>query len=264
MSKKNSQRSMSCDEKTANLLAKQATMYEAELNNNDTSAMLKNFLDNTAKILSCGPSCQKKKKSNALLKKYQRAQIMLFQGPDNLEDTANNYYAFSRGSNYARDFEEKKMREVADKIANEYLSVFDDIANTSQTLATFYESNKINLNNTQELEYEFDKQHKTAEREYYDSKNEATTSDRKAYYEDQEIDNLVWWNNIYYYMYLIILVAFFVSAFLVNTQTPFKRIAVIFTLLVLWLFVGKYVFRQIARVMKSLGNMGPKNIYLGL
>lgn len=264
MSKNANKSSISCDEKTANLLAKQATMYEAELNNNDTSELLKNFLDNTAKILSCGPACQKKKKSNALLKKYQNAQLMLFQAPDNLETSANNYYSFSRGEQYAKNFEKKKMREVAEKIANEYLSVFDDIANTSQTLATFYESNKINMDNTKELEHEFERQHKVAERNYYDTKNDATTSDRKAYYEDQEIENLVWWNNLYYYLYLVILVAFFVSAFLVNTETPFKRIVAVFILLVLWLFVGKYVLRQIAGYMKAMGNIGPKNIYLGL
>ena len=255
---------VSCDEKTSELLANQASMYEAELNNNDTNEILTQFLDNTAEMLSCGPKCQNTKQSNALLKKYQDAQTALFRSPDDLESTAKNYYTFSKGEEYAQNFEEEKLRKVADQIANEYLAVFDDIANTSQTMATFYKSNETNLKNTKMLENEYDEQHKTAERNYYDTKNEATTSDRKSYYEDQEIQNLGWWNNLYYYLYLIILVTFFISAFLVDTPTPFRQVVVMFIFLVLWFLVGKYVLRMITRYMKAAGTIGPKNIYLGL
>jgi len=204
MSEEDIKSAISCDQKTAELLISQGQMYEEEFNNTATNDLLKNFLENAAQTLSCGPSCQNTKTSNALLKKYQQAQMTLFQAPDELQATANDYYTFSRGEKYAQEFEEEKLREVADKLANEYLAVFDEIANMSQTLATFYESNETNLKNTRMLEKEFDEQYKTAERDYYDTKNTATTSDRKAYYEDQEIVNLAWWNKIYYYLYIII------------------------------------------------------------
>ena len=254
---------MSCDEKTANLLAKQAEMYEVQMNSNDTSKLLTNFLQETASALSCGADCQDTKQSNKLLAKYQKAQMDLFTGPDRLESTADEYYTFSKGEEYASQFAEEKIGQVADRIAREYQNTFDDIAQTSRTLNDLYESNMKNLDNSKTLEDEYSSQTINLERELADTANEATTSDRKTFYEDQEMQSLVTWNKVYSNIYLLILLAFLVSAFLVETTTPFRHIVIIFVILVLWYFTGHRIFVSVMNFIKRLSSMGPKNVYLG-
>ena len=254
----------SCDEKTAKLIEEQSKKYNALMNTDENHQILTKFLEQTAEILTCGPECKKTKSSNEYLAKYQQAQMALFNGTDDLEDTSKTYYTFAEGDEYARKFSEEKLRDVANKIGDTYLEVFDDIVQSSYSLNNLYETNTMNYENSKKLASEYDSQNKLATTELKDTRNIATTSDRKTYYENQELDGLKTRYSLYYYVYIIIVAVFAISMFTVKTTTPFRRQTIILGTLVLWFFFGPHIITWLIGAIKSIIALIPKNVYLTL
>ena len=116
------------------------------------------------------------KKKNEALRKYQQAQMSLFDGPVALEDTSKTYYTVSKGEDYAQKFSEEKLRDVANKIGDTYLEVFDELANASHSLSNLHESNLINYRNSQTLASHYTAQTEEVEDLLSDTQNEASRS----------------------------------------------------------------------------------------
>ena len=253
-----------CDEKTAKLLKEQTEKYRALMNDDQTQEVLTSFLKQTAELMSCGTDCQNTKKTNEALRKYQQAQMALFDGPMKLEDTSKTYYTLSKGEDYAQKFSEEKLRDVANKIGDTYLEVFDELANASHSLSDLYESNLINYRNSQTLASHYTDQTKEVETLLRDTQNEASTSDRKTYYENQEIETLRLWYNWYYYIYIIIVFTFAISMFLVKSEVPFRRQMYILIIMILWFFFGDNAIVWVINLVKKILGYIPKNVYLTL
>lgn len=254
----------SCDEKTAKLLKDQTEKYRAMMNDDQTQEVLTSFLKQTAEIMTCGPECQNTKKTNDALRKYQQAQMALFDGPMTLEDTSKTYHTVSKGEEYAQKFSEEKLRDVANKVGDTYLEVFDELANASHSLSDLYQANLINYRNSQVLASYYTDETEEVGDLLSETQNEASTSDRKTYYENQEIETLRLWYRWYYYIYIIIVITFALSMFLVKSEVPFRRQVYILIIMVLWFFFGdKAIFWVINLIKKILGYI-PKNVYLTL
>ena len=254
----------SCDEKTAKLIEEQSKKYRALMNDDQTQEMLSGFLQQTVDLIGCGPDCQKTKSSNAALGEYQKAQMALFNGPMDLENTSKTYHTVSQGEDYANQFSEERLRVVANKIGNTYLEVFDGIVETSNSLSDVYESNIINYRNSQTLAAEYENQNKDVTSLLRDTQNKASTSDRKTFYEAQEMESLLFWYRWYYYIYIIIVIVFATSMFTVKTEVPFKRQMGILLLMVLWFFLGNKAILWGIGVIKKILGLIPKNVYLTL
>lgn len=254
----------SCDEKTAKLIQEQTKKYTALMNDDQNQEILTNFLKQTADIITCGPECKSTKQTNEALAKYQKAQMALFNGPIELEKTSNTYYTLSEGQDYADKFSEEKLKDIANKIGDTYLEVFDEIVQNSSSLSDLYESNLINYRNSQTLSYQYTTQTDELKQRLSDTQNTASTSDRKTYYENQEIEGLVTWYRWYYYIYIIIVITFLISMFVVKSETPFRKQVYIFIAMIIWFFFGyKIIMSGINLVQKIIGYI-PKNVYLTL
>ena len=253
-----------CDEKTAKVLKEQTEKYRALMNDDQTQELVTTFLKQTAEFISCGPDCQDTKKKNEALRKYQQAQMSLFDGPVALEDTSKTYYTVSKGEDYAQKFSEEKLRDVANKIGDTYLEVFDELANASHSLSNLHESNLINYRNSQTLASHYTAQTEEVEDLLSDTQNEASTNDRKTYYENQEIETLRLWYRWYYYIYIIIVITFALSMFLVKSEVPFRRQVYILIIMILWFFFGDKAIVYVVNVIKKIIGFIPKNVYLSL
>ncbi len=253
-----------CDEKTAKLLQEQTKKYNSMMTNNETNELLGNFLKQTAEFIGCGPECQKNNASDRSLQKYQEAQMSLFDGPMKLEDTSKTYYTVSQGEDYYDDFMEQKLNDVANKIGNTYLEVFDGIVETSKNLSDLYEANLVNYRNSQKLDEEYNHQAKDVSDLLVKTQGDANTDDRKTYYENQELDNLKYWYKWYYYIYIIIVITYVLSMFLVGSTVSFRIQIIVLIIFVLWFFFGDKVLRFGINFVKDLLGLIPKNVYLTL
>jgi hypothetical protein len=251
-----------CDERTARLLKAQQVKYNAVMNTDDQLDVLNDFIKQSAEILSCGPECQREKQKLSLLTQYDMAQRSLTEGPDNLEDTAKTYYTFADGEEYYDEFSDEKYREVANKIGNEYESVFNDLSETTRHLISLSRNHAKNVDENQNYANELENQTIDTERKIRATASDMTTGERKAFYTDQEMENLRQWYNIFYYLYIVVLIAFFVCAFVVKYAPPFRSVMIRFFVLLAWFFLGHYVVVRLVRGMNDAIDLIPKNAYL--
>lgn len=253
-----------CDEQTAKLLKEQASKYQKIMSDDKTQEILTGFIEQAGKILTCGPECQQIKDNNEALKAYQKAQLSLFDGPLELEDTSKTYYTLTQGEDKAQEFSEARLKDLANQIGNTYLEVFDDIVETSKSLSNLYESNLINFSNSKTLSVNVEKQNQDQTTLLTETQGKASTSDRKTFYENQELENLKYWYRIYYYIYILIVVTFLISMFVAKSEVPFKRQVYILIALILWFFFGDKAIKFIIKFIKDIFGLIPENVYLTL
>jgi len=254
----------SCDEQSAKLLKEQANKYDSILASNSTSAQTNRIIQQAQDFMACDPACQRAKKEQELLREYQSAQMGLFNGTDNLDSTSKNYYTFAKGDSGYNDFSKGKIGDVANQIAAKYATMFNEIAHNSGILNNVYQSDFINVNHAKELHQTLVHKNKDLETRLKDILNDISTSDRKTYYEDQELDDLRWWYNIYLAIYVILLVTFVISSFLVPTEmSKYKRVAVV-VFLALYIFLAKYAAIALIKLWEYIGSFFPKNVYLSI
>ena len=196
----------SCDEQSAKLLKEQGAKYDSILASNSTSAQTNRIIQQAQDFMACGTDCQRAKKEQELLRDYQSAQMGLFNGTDNLDSTSKNYYTFAKGDSGYNNFSKGKIGDVANQIAAKYATMFNEIAHNSGILNNVYQSDFINVNHAKELHQTLVQKNKDLETRLKDTLNDISTSDRKTYYEDQELEDLHWWYNIYLAIYIILLI----------------------------------------------------------
>ena len=254
----------SCDEQSAKLLQEQGAKYDSIIASNSTSVQTNRIIQQAQDFLACGTDCQRAKKEQELLRSYQTAQMGLFNGTDNLDSTSKNYYTFAKGDSGYNNFSKGKIGDVANQIAAKYSTMFNEIAHNSGILNNVYQSDFINVNHAKELHQTLVQKNKDLETRLKDILNDISTSDRKSYYEDQELDDLRWWYNIYLAIYVILLVTFVISSFFVPTEmTKYKRIAVV-VFLALYIFLAKYAAIALIKLWEYIGSFFPKNVYLSI
>jgi hypothetical protein len=254
----------SCDEQSAKLLQEQAIKYDSIIGSNSTSAQTNKIIQQAQAFLTCDAACQRAIKEKELLHDYQSAQMRLFNGTDNLESTSKNYYTFAKGDSGYNDFNKGKHGDVANKIAAKYSAMFNEIVHNSEVLNNVYQSDFINVNHAKELSQTLVQKNKDLDTLLKDTLNDISTSDRKTFYEDQELDDLHWWYNIYLTIYVITLIIFVVSLFLVPTEmTKYKRIAIVI-FLALYIFLAKYAAIGLIKLWVYIGSFFPKNVYLSI
>ena len=253
---------LTCDQETSNLLNEQKSAFASMQNSDDTSKALTEFIKQTAEIIGCDEACQQGKKSSEAWNKYEKAQMDMYDVTQNLEQTSDNYYRIKEGEDYADEFKEEKIRKVADKIGDEYSNVFNDVADTTSSLIKLYNTNKLNYNNSTKLNTIINKDNNTTTSQINDTENDVTTSDRKSYYEEQELQYIKSWNKAYWYIFIMVLLTYFFSMWIVDTKIEFKYVVIIFLTMLLWFFFGDNFIKKFLEGIKAMVNWLPKNIYL--
>lgn len=255
---------MSCDAQTAKLLTEQAEKYDKIIAATSASAVGNDFINKAQQFMDCGTDCQASNKAQTLLHDYQVAQMSLFNGTNNLESSSKNYYTFAKGDPAYNEFNKGKLGDVADKITKKYSNMFNEIAQNSYILNNVYQSDFVNVNHAKELHQELVQKNRTLETSLKDTLNDISTSDRKSYYEDQELSDLRWWYYVYLIIYILLLVTFVASCFLVPTEVSRYKRAGIVVFLVLYIFLAKYVAIGFLKLLSYISSFFPKNVYLSI
>jgi len=255
---------MSCDAQIASSLNQQAEKYDEILAATSTSTLANNYIAQAQKFMECGTDCQLSNQAQTLLRDYQAAQMSLFNGTNNLESTSKNYYKFAKGDSNYNEFNKGKLGAVADKITKKYSKMFSEIVQNSYMLNNVYQSDFVNVKHAKELHQELVQKNKSLDTNLKDTLNDISTSDRKSYYEDQELTDLRWWYYVYLIIYILLLVTFVASCFLVPTEVSRYKRGGIVVFLVLYIFLAKYVAIGFLKVLSYISSFFPKNVYLSI
>ena len=214
-------------------------------------------------LIRCGPTCQRNNKIDELKKKYEAAQEEVHSAPERLNNARKNYFTFTHGDSYYQNFEKKKNLEKAKKLkskikknANKHMAEIEyKIENTlflKKSKKNLYKLlNKLRLSNEM-LEKNMDRNVASVK-----------TSDRKVFYENQEIETLFFYKNILkrFYWLLIVIYTFL---FFYNKFYKNRGDIILFIIFFATPFIIDPAVRLFIRLIKHTVGQIPKNIYLNL
>lgn len=205
--------------------------------------VINNLMTQMNNLIRCGPTCQKNNKIDELKKKYEKAQEEVHSAPERLNNARKNYYEYAYGDNYYQEYEGKKGLEKAKKMkkkikqrAKEQMEELEDtiknniaLKKSEKHLRTLLD--KLNVSNAS-MTNNMDKKISIAK-----------TSDRKVYYENEEIENMQFYKNILRNIYRF-LMAVYVFLFFYRKKYQNKKDIIV----ILFFFISPYIIDYGVRI----------------
>ena len=223
---------------------------------NQTISDVNNLLRQASKAIMCGPECQKNEKMTQLYQTYLDSKTNLINAPQQIEQSAKNYYMFAEGPQGYNDYLNNSLDEKSTAIVNVIEEQFNNNLKVGHSTLGMYNGISVNYNSVLDLYDKYHTENIELEKKY---KNEATdifTNDRKTYYANQGIDNLN-----YYYKVLIYIYAFVVFIYFIKTDLSLIKKIILFICLVLYPFIIIPVYKAVISRYNILIAMFPKNAY---
>jgi len=222
------------------------------------------FIDSANEALACDATCQQNKTASDLEQKYLDAKSNLLSAPSQVEQAAQDFITFTKGTSGYQAYQEKQFELKADESAKTYSSKFNQEVDKVQSEIKTYETLLQNYANVVDLREKYAKEVIFFKNKLKTKSHEVITNDRKTYYEDQENDNLQYYFYLLSAFYVILLILYLILSF--TNSSPFSwviRIA-IFLFLVLYYFIGTFLFGKLVAVVSELVGFLPENVYTDL
>lgn len=220
------------------------------------------FLEAASKTIACDTECQKRKEADNLKNTYLNARSNLILAEPQYETAKKNYYTYISGQGGYRDMMENEFNTNADAIVNEFKQLMEtETAKIDNQLET-YDGLLSNFNNVSDLESRYKIENGKLFKQIKEGTNDIYTSDRKTYYENQQIDRL---KSIYSYVlvliYSIIVILFVLFNFTYPSTFSWKtRFGILIFLLILP-YVSTWILGRFIQIIHWVYNMIPKNVY---
>lgn len=160
--------------------------------------------DTVAENVTCGPECQQGKNGEELRVKYLNAKTNVSTAPGQLDDAAKKYYLFVGGEQGYSEYMDKELGQRAKQITDAYMERMNTALNDAEIKQAAYDGLYKNVANIYELYDKYRLENVNLELKLSDTKSDAVTNDRRAYYEDQGIDALDYYYSYQKYAYWII------------------------------------------------------------
>ena len=210
-------------------------------------------------LIRCGPTCQRNNKIDTLKKKYEAAQQDVHSAPERLFNARKNYFTYAHGDNYFNEYENKKNLEKAKKIeakikrnAKKHIKQIDDLIENNIIL----KSSEKNLN---KLLNKYLVTNEMLEKNMDNNIATMKTSDRKVFYENQEIETLLFYKDALKKLYFLLIVIY-TFIFIYNKLYQNKGDVILFVIFFATPFVIDPAVRLFIKVIKYVMGTVPKNI----
>ena len=124
-----------------------------------------------------------------------------------------------------------------------------------------YENIRDNAVYIDELNEKYRRENDEMESEILNAQNENNISDRKAYYQTDELDKLKLYNTQFIWLYWTIVLVFLITFFFKNMFME-KKNFIVAVVLLLFPFIIHWIVYIFSNVSSFLYNLVPKNMYI--
>lgn len=228
---------------------------------NQTISDVNKLLRQASKAIMCGPDCQKNEKMSQLYQTYLDSKTNLINAPQQVEQSAKNYYVFAKGPQGYDDYLNKSLDEKSTAIVNVIEQQFHDNLKTSQSTLDMYEGVSINYKSVIDLYEKYHVENATLERKYKNDANDIFTNDRKTYYANQGIDNLNYYYRFLMYIYAFVVFIYFILMFAIKNEMSIVQKILVLICFIIYPFVVVPVYKSLLIRYTNLIAMFPKNVY---
>jgi len=227
-------------------------------------SQLNSMVQIASQNLLCGPGteCSKEQEEERLQRAYSNAKTNKKIAPQLVDETAKEYYTFTKGTGAYHRWREKELEKEAQQKAKEMWYNFQkkvkETEAANETLKTLAE----NENNVADLNIKYEKELTLLRHELQNKQSVIATNDRKSVYEKLHTEKIKIWYRIFLTIYGFVAFGLFLALFLVpNNLTIIKKI-----ICILFLIVFPYSIDYIMYYVRSffiwLKSFIPKDVYL--
>jgi len=211
------------------------------------------------------PQQNKNNNLNSLKQDYLDAQANLANAPSEVEQTFKAYYVYKEGEPAYNEYMLNQLENKAKVIADKFKTEFSNKYKITESDINGYAGILINLTNLYDLSQKYKSENKELEKKLKSMSSDTITNDRKTYYEDQGVNIVLSWYTVILIIYAIGVIIFSICLFIFpsNAHTIFNKLGIIL-LLVLYPFIGLFIFGHIYKFVKSSLAYLPKNVYTNL
>jgi hypothetical protein len=219
------------------------------------------FLDNANQVLSCDSECQEQKKKDELKKKYLEAKTNLITAPNQVETSYKNYLIYTKGDSAYNEYRDDELQQKAEMIITTFKTTFNDGIEKIKDSYDTYSGLLLNFSHIVELYTKLVKENAFLTLQVKNKTSDVLTNDRKTYYEDQSIDNLVFYYYIIMIIYIICLIVFAVSIFVFPSASSKGSLFGILVFFIIYPFICVRIFKFLYNIKDIIMGIFPKDVY---
>jgi translation initiation factor 2 beta subunit (eIF-2beta)/eIF-5 len=228
-----------------------------------TTKEMTDLLDKYTEALTCGPTCQKIKRTEELKQKYLTAQTNMQTAPIYLENSRQNYYVFTEGEPYYNNMLEEELNNNVELISETLSTNFNDEITNAITMNSYYNTDLNNSKNTKDLYEMYLHKNQEMQASIEEHHGDVLTNDRKTFYETEALNNLRSWYSILWYIYYIFTIILIIVLLFNKPVELIKKIRFIFIVIIVLIYpyIINYITKKTYSFFHSIWKRYPKNVY---
>jgi hypothetical protein len=240
----------------------QIEQLQKELKIEDATNKINDMISQSTDALICGPNCQKNRKIAILRQKYLDAQENVNTAPSQLESAAKEYYTYTQGTAGYNKYLASQTTTNANSVSSTAAKTFSTALENANDLTSTYNKLHATYTNTFDLYKRYLIDNEVMQGRINTINTDTITSDRRAFYESQGIDNLNNWYIFLKWMYISLVVVYILGLFLASSNYRFLTKLFILLIFIIYPFVINYIILFIYSYMLKIYKMLPKNAYI--
>ena len=249
---------------TLGSLIDQTTPAEAKKKNpsvDDVIANANNLIEKQNQMLACDAQCEHDKKLAKLRGIYDIKEDNLESAPMQMEVARKNYLEFKYGKDDYVTKASVALKKEADKVIADMTQIWNQEKDMVTTLISDYNAM---LTTHTDMDHYRDRISASVDRldkNFAAKQNDTITNDRKAFYQNQGIDNLRYWFYFLRWAYAAIVITFIVGVFSLPTTKSSKMKYGMLVLLVAFPFVIAVIAVASFAMIRTIVSKLPYNAF---
>lgn len=244
---------------TLGSLIDQSTPAEAKKKNpsvDDVIANANGLIETQKQFLACDAQCEHDKKLAKLREIYDTKEDNLETAPMQMEVARKNYLEFKYGQDDYVTKASVALKEEADKVIADMTQIWTQEKDMITALISDYNTMMKTHADMERYRDRISASVDRLDKNYEAKQNDTITNDRKAFYQNQGVDNLRYWFYFLRWAYAAIVITFIVGVFSLPTTKSSKLKYGMLTLLIVFPFVVAVIavasFAMIRTILSKL------------
>lgn len=244
---------------TLGSLIDQTTPAEAKKKNpsvDDVIANANELIETQKQFLACDAQCEHDKKLAKLREIYDTKEDNLETAPMQMEVARKNYLEFKYGQDDYVTKASVALKKEADKVIADMTQIWTQEKDMITALISDYNTMMKTHADMERYRDRISASVDRLDKNYEAKQNDTITNDRKAFYQNQGVDNLRYWFYFLRWAYAAIVMTFIVGVFSLPTTKSSKLKYGMLTLLVVFPFVVAVIavasFAMIRTILSKL------------
>lgn len=233
----------------------------APLSVDDVITNANNLIERQNQHLACDAQCEHDKKLAKLREIYDKKEDNLETAPMQMEIARKNYLEFKYGKDDYVSKASAALKEEADKVIADMTRMWNQEKNMVTGLISDYKSMRSTHSDMEKYRDRISASVDRLDTNYEAKKNDTITNDRKAFYQNQGVENLRYWFYFLRWAYAAIVITFIVGVFSLPTTKSNKIKYSMLVLLVAYPFVVAVIAVASFAMIRTLVSKLPYNAF---